>query len=191
MMAKMKLWNEAFTRFLYAFRFETYPLRGATPQEKIFNQLQSVFSEGLGGYISIYQKDRFFSLEDFLNVKVSGKKTEHVFDVYISDEILKNKKGKWAKKLKSKLRKHGSIFVKRFDKKVPVDNKELEKLRGEIYDVINKTKARVYATVVVSTSDFTESAKKYVRNKKNWIKKHSFDLVQERPDGYIATWVSP
>lgn len=189
--AKMGWWNTAFTRFLHSFRFEMYPPRGATPQEKIFHQLQNVYSEDLGEYISKYQKERFFTFKDFLNVKVSGKKTEHIFDVYISDEILKRKEGKWAKKLKSKLRKHGSIFVKRFDKKEPIGRKELAKLRGETSDVINRTKTRLCAIVVVSTSGFTESAKRYVQNKRNWIKNRSFNLVQERPEGYLTVWISP
>lgn len=175
-------WENNFMKFLYIFRFETYPPKGKTPQEKILNHLSGIIRElELDRLLSIQRK-----IETFLNVKVSGKKDEHLFDVYVSEELLKDDKSKAAQETRSGLRKHGGIFVKRYDGKERVDGRDLGKLKKEIQDVIRKTKSRVKTITVVSTSGFTKSAIAYVKNRENRVKKCAFDLIRELPDGY---WV--
>ena len=174
-------WENNFMKFSYIFRFETYPPKGKTPQEKILNHLSGTIGEpGLDRLLSKRK------IGTFLNVKVSGKKDEHFFDVYVSEELLKDDKSKVAQETRSRLRKHGGIFVKRYDGKERVDGRDLNKLKREIQDVIRKTKSRIKTITVVSTSGFTNSAKSYVKNEKNRIKKCAFDLIRELPDGY---WV--
>lgn len=174
-------WENNFMKFSYIFRFETYPPKGRTPQEKILNHLSGVIRElGLDRLLSKRK------IETFLNVRVSGKKDEHFFDVYVSEELLKDDKSRVAQETRSRLRKYGGIFVKRYDRKEPVDGRDLSKLKGEIQDVIRKTKSRVKTITVVSTSRFTKSAIAYAKNKENRIKKCAFDLIRESPDGY---WV--
>ena len=174
-------WENNFMKFSYIFRFETYPPKGKTPQEKILTHLSGIIRE--------LELDRLLSkrkIETFLNVKVSGKKDEHFFDVYVSKELLKDDKSEVAQETRSMLRKHGGIFVKRYDGKERVDGRDLGKLKKEIQDVIRKTKSRIKAIIVVSTSGFTKSAIAYVKNKENLVKKCAFDLIRELPDGY---WV--
>ncbi len=177
-------WENNFMKFSYIFRFETYPPKGKTPQEKILNHLSGITGE--------LELDRLLSkrkIGTFLNVKVSGRKDEHFFDVYVSEELLKDDKSKVAQETRSRLRKYGGIFVKRYDGKKPVDGWNLNKLKREIQDVIRKTKSRIKTITVVSTSGFTNSAKAYVKNEKNRIKKCAFDLIQEVPDGYMVVQV--
>lgn len=177
-------WEKNFRKFSYIFRFETYPPKGKTPQEKILNHLSGIIGEVGLDRLSIKRK-----IETFLNVKVSGRKDEHFFDVYVSEELLKDDKSKVAQETRSRLRKYGSIFVKRYDRKKPVDEGDLDKLKMEIQDVNSKTKGRIKTITVLSTSGFTKPAKAYVKDKKNWIKKRAFDLIQEVPDGYMVVQV--
>jgi len=175
-------WENNFMKFSYIFRFETYSPKGKTPQEKILTHLSSIFRElELDRLLGIQRK-----IETFLNVKVSGKKDEHLFDVYVSEELLKDDKSKVAQETRSRIREHGGIFVKRYGGKERVDGRDLGKLKKEIQDVVRKTKSRIKAIIVVSTSGFTNSARAYVKNRENRIKKCAFDLIRELPDGY---WV--
>lgn len=177
-------WENNFMKFSYIFRFETYLPKGKTPQEKILNHLSGIIGElGLDRLLSKRK------VETFLNVKVIGRKDEHFFDVYASEELLKDDKSKVAQKTRSRLRKYGGIFVKRYDRKEPVDGWDLNKLKREIQDVISKTKSRIKTITVVSTSGFTKSAKAYAKNEKNRIKKCAFDLIQEVSDGYLVVQV--
>lgn len=174
-------WENNFMKFSYIFRFETYPPKGKTPQEKILNHLSCIIGElGLDRLLSKRK------IGTFLNAKVSGKKDEHFFDVYVSEELLKDDKSKVAQETRSRLRKHGGIFVKRYDGKERVDGSDLGKLKKEIQDVLRKTKSRVKTITIVSTSGYTKSAIAYGKNKENQIKKCAFDLIRESPDGY---WV--
>jgi len=178
-------WENNFMKFSYIFRFETHLPKGRTPQEKILNHLSGIIGElELDRLLDIHEK-----IETFLNVKVSGKKDEHLFDVYVSEELLRDDESSVAQETRSRLRKHGGIFVKRYDRKKPVDEGDLGELKNEIQDVISKTKSRVKTITVVSTSGFTKSAIAYVKNSENRVKKCAFDLIRELPDGYLVVQI--
>lgn len=178
-------WEKNFMKFSYIFKFETHPPKGKTPQEKILNHLSGVIRELELDRLSSTQR----KIETFLNVGISGKKDEHLFDVYVSEELLKDDKSEVAQESRSRLRKYGSVFVKRYCRKKPVDESDLDELKREIQDVIGKTKSRINTITVVSTSGFTNSANAYAKDKENWIKKRAFNLIQEAPDGYMVVQI--
>ena len=177
-------WEKNFMKFSYIFKFETRLPKGKTPQEKILNHLSDIIRE-----LGLDRLGTPRKIKTFLNVGVSGKKDKHLFDVYVSEELLKDDKSEVAQESRSRLRKYGSVFVKRYCRKKPVDGSDLDELKREIQDVIGKTKSRINTITVVSTSEFTKSAKAYANDKKNWIKKRAFNLIQEVPDGYMVVQV--
>ena len=61
-------------------------------------------------------------------------------------------------------------------------------MRGKYFFFSNKE--TLFRIVVVSKTAFTEDALEYVKNKKNWVQDKSFDLIEEREDGYNVVWIS-
>lgn len=179
--SELKRWESGFTRFSYLLKFEIFPLIGVNSQDKILNHLLNVF-------LKYKQLLDDISLDTFFNVKVRGREKEHIFDVYISsesvDEISSTSEGY-----------EGAIFVKIFAEKKSVSSNDLSNLREEISDVIKgkyffSSKETLFRVVVVSKSTFTEDAINYVKDKKNWIQKRSFDLIEEKINGYNVVWIA-
>ena len=177
--------DEAFTRFSYVLRFEMFPSEGKTRQEKIFNQLLRVFPDFKEAFLD-YAEKRPTAASDFLNVKIKGKNRYHKFDVYVGKNALRISKSK----LHSYIKYYGPIFVRCFEKKEPINERDLSQLRDEICDCLEPLKRTVSRIVVVSTSSFAESAVNYAKDKRSRIGQKTFDLIEETPKGYRVIWIS-
>lgn len=192
LMAKrmLKAWVQKFTTFSYVVRFETSPLRGKTPQERLMNQLLEGIPE-LGTPLKELFAENSTALKDFLNVKIYGAKAEETFDVCIRKEQIKVR-GKTADRLRKALSRHGLILAKCFDKKDPVDENDLTTIRSRLLQILKIDKllpfmrTKINRILIVSTSSFTESAKTFVKDRRNWVGGKSFDLVEKGPKGYIV-----
>jgi hypothetical protein len=177
----LKEWNDKFIRFSYVLKFEILPSSKKNPVERIFEQILNVFVE-LGDIFESNQID----YEAFVNANVEGKKSSHVFDIYSGVENSGDQK-----ELHKFHSSHGDLFVRRFVGKNPVRESDLRTLSDEVSDVVKMTKAEnVFRIVVVSAAPFDESALDFVKNKKNWAKTKSADLIQETSEGFRVIWVS-
>ncbi|MFH0749272.1 MAG: hypothetical protein V1915_05100 [Candidatus Bathyarchaeota archaeon] len=191
LMAKrtLKAWVQKFATFSYLVRFETTPLKGATPQERLMHQvIESVLDIGNPLKDLVAEKPGVFN--DFLGVKLSGEGAEDGFDVCVRKEQIKGRE-RAAFYLRRALRRHGIILVKRFEKTEPLDENDLRTIHSHLTRTLKGERdlpfrTKVNRVLIVSTSSFSESAKTFVEDRGNWVRGKSFDLVEEGPKGYTV-----
>ena len=178
----LEAWVQKFASFSFVVRFETGRPRGNTPQERLVNQIFESIPE-IGAPLREYLNENPEALNDFLNVKIHDGEGEKIIDVCVSNEKVKLQ-GRTADILRKALRKEGIVLAKHFGGKDPVDEKELAEIRPLVLRTVGA--ARVKRMLIVATSRFTESAKNYAADKRNWVRGKSFDLIEKRPRGYIV-----
>jgi len=178
----LEAWVQKFASFSFVVRFETGQLRGNTPQERLANQILHSIPE-IGAPLREYLDENPEALSDFLNVEIHDGEGEKIIDVCIRNEKVKLQ-GRRADILRKALRKEGIVLAKHFGRKESVDEKELAEIRRFVLRAVGA--ARVKRILIVATSRFTESAKNYAADKRNWVRGKSFDLIEKRPRGYIV-----
>lgn len=188
-------WEKNYLNSSYFLNFSLLPLEGKYLGDQLLVKILDVFAR----YKNITSKYSWDMVVDkFTDITAIGNTKEHSFDVLIAGIRSDDDDDKDTRKMMEELKDKGYIVAKIFDKVEPVTSSDLDEYRSNILDATTHHGAKKvflqeknpFRIIAVSPSSFSDDAVEYAKNKKNWIKRVSYDLIEQKNDMYNIIWIS-
>ncbi len=191
---RLNKWGTNFFKSSYVLKFEMLPAIGNTSQEQLLNKTLEVFID-----VDARLKEFDWNMikKNFINVNVNGKKTSHLFDVFIG-KMKSSEYSEEERKMMKSLEGTKYIAAKEFTQKEPITSKDIENFKNEILDSFRVPFYLRFFTadiqfnriILVSNSTFTPDCINYVKNRRNRLRQTGFDLIIKKDNRYNVLFIA-
>ena len=164
-------WERTMLPFVYTIKFELLPVTDADRLIDIWDRYKGIYRSFTE--ISVpHTGSRFFdSLKLQYNYQAKGKKARHTFGIYAASNDF-------------------VLLVRRFTDEGPVERNQVDLLRQEAEDVLERVSVRNFRVGAFSRSGFTEEAIAFSRSDEGRVLEGPpVDLIRETETGYAIVSV--